>query len=115
MTEAELQDAIADYARIIGYTVAHFSTAISPRGQHITPVKYDAKGFPDLVLVRPPRLIFVELKSAKGTVSPDQKWWLDRLDGCPGAEVYQWRPADWPNNVTRILPPHTAQEVPPCD
>lgn len=110
MKEAELQDAIAAYARTIGYTVAHFTTAISPRGQHMTPVKYDGKGFPDLVLVRPPRLIFVELKSDTGKIRPDQQWWLDRLTGT-AAEVYVWRPSDWPATVAAVLPPYDREGI----
>jgi len=52
-----------------------------------------AKGFPDLVMVRPPRLIVAELKSDAGKVRPEQLEWLDDLRSC-GVEVYLWRPAD---------------------
>ena len=37
-------------------------------------------GFPDCVMVKPPRLIFAELKSEKGVVSPEQQEWLDLLE-----------------------------------
>jgi hypothetical protein len=50
-------------------------------------------GFPDLVLVKGPRLIFAELKTHTGRISPDQRRWLDAL-GAASAEVYVWRPAD---------------------
>jgi hypothetical protein len=53
-------------------------------------------GFPDLVLVRQPRIIFAELKSAGGRMSAHQKLWLAALLGCP-VEVYLWRPADRPD------------------
>ncbi len=59
-------------------------------------------GFPDCVLVRPPRLIFAELKSMKGVVSPEQQVWITILSECRfsevnpiGIEVYLWRPADF--------------------
>jgi Holliday junction resolvase len=52
-----------------------------------------AKGFPDLVLVRPPRLLFVELKSDKGKVKPEQIEWLADLRASK-AEAYLWRPMD---------------------
>jgi hypothetical protein len=55
-----------------------------------------APGFPDLVLVRPPRLIFAELKSETGKVTDAQQAWLALLEACPGCEVYTWRPADLP-------------------
>ena len=53
----------------------------------------DGAGFPDLVLVRKGRLLFVELKSEIGKVSPQQRKWLDDLD--KAAETYVWRPEDW--------------------
>ena len=47
-------------------------------------------GFPDLVLVRE-RVIFAELKSAKGVLTSRQQRWLDLLAEA-GQEVYVWRP-----------------------
>ncbi len=55
--------------------------------------QYSPAGFPDCVLARPPRLIFAELKSEKGKVSPDQQLWLDILARCPRIEVYLWSPS----------------------
>jgi hypothetical protein len=67
---------------------------------------YDSRrstaGYPDLTLVRPPRVLFVECKTATGVVSPAQRQWLDALAQCPGVETYTLRPADWPL-VDRIL------------
>ena len=44
---------------------------------------YDSRlsepGFPDLVLVRPPELLFVELKSDRGRIRPEQREWIDAL------------------------------------
>jgi hypothetical protein len=48
-----------------------------------------------LTLVRPPRLLFVELKSERGKLRPEQSDWLDVLRLLPQAEVYLWTPADW--------------------
>lgn len=50
-------------------------------------------GFPDLTLVRGPRMIFAELKTQKGRVTVEQQKWLDAL-GAASVEVYLWRPAD---------------------
>lgn len=58
-------------------------------------------GFPDLVLVKPGRLIFAELKSDKGSLSPKQLEWVTLLLEA-GQEVHVWRPQDEPM-VTRIL------------
>jgi hypothetical protein len=52
-------------------------------------------GFPDLVLVRDGRLLFVELKAERGKASPEQGEWLEALSGVHGIEVCLWRPADW--------------------
>jgi hypothetical protein len=60
-------------------------------------------GFPDLVLVRPPRVMFVELKSERGRASPSQREWLDRLSRCESApEVGIWRPRDFDELVERL-------------
>jgi hypothetical protein len=67
-----------------------------------TPVQGDGKGFPDLVLARPPRVIFAELKTAKGKLGPEQENWLAALTACPGVEVYVWRP-DQLDDIAQIL------------
>ena len=47
---------------------------------------YDSRrstaGFPDLVLVKPPVVIFAELKTEKGTPSTAQDEWLEKLGLC---------------------------------
>ena len=93
MTEAELQSAVIELAHLYGWTVAHFRPAQNARGDWRTPVAADGKGFPDLVLVCDYRLAFVELKSEKGRLRPEQKMWLEALGGRVDAMV--WRPADW--------------------
>lgn len=58
-------------------------------------------GFPDLVLVRPPRLVFAELKVGKGKLSPHQERWRDALIEA-GCEWYLWREDDL-EAIARIL------------
>lgn len=53
------------------------------------------EGFPDLTLVRPPRIVFAELKTMKGKLTDAQKVWQDLLLRCPSVEYYLWRPSDW--------------------
>lgn len=55
---------------------------------------HSARGWPDLALCRPPRLILAELKSERGTLSDAQAKWIELLEQCEGVEVYLWRPAD---------------------
>jgi hypothetical protein len=61
-----------------------------------------APGFPDLILIRPPRLVVAELKTDRGRLSKPQRTWLDGFAACHIAEVYLWRPADRPA-IERIL------------
>ncbi len=70
---------------------AHFRPAMTKRGRWITAMSGDV-GFPDIVASRRERLIFAELKTAKGKPTPAQYEWLKSLGGAP-VEVYLWRPA----------------------
>jgi len=91
VTEKQFQRSVIDMARIAGWLAYH--TYDSRRSE---------PGFPDLVLVKPPRLIFAELKSEKGRLTPAQRRWLARLRECRGIEVYLWRPRDW-NSIVETL------------
>ncbi len=92
LTEAEWQRIVLRIARQFGW-----------RSYHTLNSWGSAKGFPDLVLVRPPRLVFAELKSDKGVVKPEQEAWLTEL-GASGADTYVWRPEDY-EEVVRALSP----------
>lgn len=91
---------VIDLAHLRGWRVAHFRPAQNSRGQWRTPVAADGAGFPDLVLVRD-RLIFAELKTTVGRLSPEQVKWRDALIDA-GQDWYCWRPDDLPT-ITRIL------------
>lgn len=93
MTEAQLQAAVIEMARTLGWLTAHFRPALTERGWR-TPVSGDGKGFPDLILVRGERLIAAELKSDVGAVSVEQDVWLGAFR-CAGALTAVWRPRDW--------------------
>ena len=54
---------------------------------------HSPKGFPDLVLANPPRLVFAELKSRKKKLEPNQEKWRDILLAC-GQEWYLWYEED---------------------
>jgi hypothetical protein len=59
-------------------------------------------GYPDLCLCRPPNVIFAELKTATGRVTPAQEVWLQALGQCPGVETHVWRPLHWDAIVERL-------------
>jgi hypothetical protein len=100
-TEEQFQDAVAAMAQHLGWKVAHFRPARAEMGWR-TPAQYDAAGYPDLTMCRPPRIIFVEMKSQRGRIAPRQKVWLAALGQCAGIESYVWRPSDW-QGIEQIL------------
>lgn len=52
-------------------------------------------GFPDLVLVRGPTALFLEVKSAKGVESPDQQAWIAALKQVRFVHADFVYPKDW--------------------
>jgi len=90
VTEKAFQAQVMQLAKICGWWCYH--TFDSRRSQ---------PGFPDLVLIRAPKIVFAELKSEKGKVSQDQELVLAQLE-LSGMDVRIWRPSDWPE-VERTL------------
>jgi len=109
ITEKQFEAQVKDLAKIYGWLYYHTWRSF-----------HSPAGFPDCVLVRPPRLIFAELKAEKGVVSDKQQEWLDTLRGCATPlsftelgnnevliqsitpEVYLWRPAQF-DEIAEIL------------
>ena len=83
LSEKQLQSQIVQYAKLRGWRVYH---------------TYDSRrstaGFPDLVLVRDNHLIFAEIKSNRGKVTPEQRSWIEALTRTQ-CEIHVWRPDDW--------------------
>lgn len=88
----DLQDAIVQAAHLLGWRAAHFAAARTKDGWR-TPARYDAKGWPDLVLVRE-RVVFIEVKGDGDGLSMEQSEWIDRLRAA-GQEVYVATPPMW--------------------
>lgn len=61
-----------------------------------------ATGLPDIVAVKGRRLLFAELKTMAGRVTPEQQAWLDRVREA-GAEAFVWRPDQWDSIVWTLL------------
>ena len=91
-TEAGFQAVIVQYAVLRSWRIYH---TFDSRHSHA--------GFPDLTLVRGPRLIFAEIKTDTGRVTVVQAEWLEAL-AVAGAETYLWRPRDWPQ-IRPLLDP----------
>lgn len=74
-------------------TVIELATRLKWLVYHPYDSRRSTPGFPDLTLARNGRLLFIELKTARGKVSPDQQFWLDTLAKCDGVEMAEvWRP-----------------------
>jgi hypothetical protein len=96
VTEAQLQDAIRDLAKLRGWLFFH---------------PYDSRrstpGWPDLFLIHPRtgEIVVAELKSAKGRVSVAQQEWIDAF-AAAGVVVHVWRPAHLTGGqIARALTP----------
>lgn len=113
-------------ARFYGFMAYHPPAGGTGTGrEHRVDREQKGRGFPDLTLVRPPRLILAELKPTKGSprvtiaeasrrpawlahrdIDREQAEWLEALAAVAaagaGLEVYVWRPADL-EDVARIL------------
>lgn len=70
--------------------------------QHTFDSRFGPRGFPDLILIRPPELIAAELKTNRGVISDAQAYWLEGLHDC-GLEVHVWRPSDEPLVKARLM------------
>ena len=92
MSEDVLLESVIALARALGWKVHHCRPARKLDGSWSTPVQGDP-GYPDLTLAKVGRLMFVELKSERGSLSAQQRAWLNILER--EAEVWVWKPHDW--------------------
>ena len=89
MTESDFQEQVVLFAEGHGWQVMHtYSRKV--------------KGWPDLVLARPPRLVCLELKAQRGQPSPEQNDWTNALDGCDGVVGRVVWPSDW-EEINQLL------------
>lgn len=98
--EKQFQRDIQKLLDIHGWTSYHAADNI-PRGGWIANIR---PGFPDLTAVRAGRLIFAELKTETGRVSPAQLDWHEQLRAA-GVEVFIWRPSDM-EEILKVLVQH---------
>lgn len=90
MTEVELQNLVIDMARFYGWLVHHDRPARRQSGAWSTPIQGD-RGYPDLTLAKPGRLLIPELKTQRGVRTADQIRWAQALH----PHYRLWRPANW--------------------
>lgn len=70
VAEKDLQRAITDMAKALGWRYHHETFSMGSR-----------PGYPDLTLVHPQHgVLWLELKASNGTVKPSQQEWIDALN-----------------------------------
>lgn len=98
LTERRFMGQVLTLARLFGWAAWHDEATNAPRRcwqcGAVQKVPRNRSGWPDLVLVRPPKLMFAELKSTRGRVTRDQGAWLSLLRRVTSVEVVVWRPSD---------------------
>lgn len=89
--EAAFQSKLLKLLRAHGWRCTH-NPPRPGRSRHIT---FGDPGFPDVVALRPPDLVFLECKSVGGKTSEEQRVWLVGLEAA-GVDAWVVNPADWP-------------------
>lgn len=79
--ETTFQRRLTDLAESEGWLVSH-------TGKGRKYLTHAAKGFPDLVLVKPPTLLFLELKDRTGKPGPEQTKWVSRIQRCTQVQAF---------------------------
>lgn len=114
VSEESFLGQVTTLAELLGWQWVHFRPAKTAHGWR-TPVSGPlGKGWPDLVLTRPRRLVFAELKSATGQTDTAQAYVLEALRRnlvppapFPGVHgpvcVHVWQPVDLTSGVAGCL------------
>lgn len=97
LSEDAFQRRILEYCQYRGLKVWHDNDS-----------RRNDRGWPDLVIAGPERVLFRELKTDTGAVRPEQKAWLEALQA-GGLDACVWRPKDWSNYVLPQLAALTAR------
>ena len=83
ITEKQFLQQVTELCRLLGYDYYHTWKSI-----------HSPAGYPDLTIVKSPRLIFVELKIGKAKLTIFQEKWMQYFRDC-GVEAYVWRDTMW--------------------
>jgi hypothetical protein len=91
LTERQWQLQVVDLAKLRNWWIYHPMLS-----------KWSEPGWPDLTLIRGPRMILAELKTDRGKLTEHQHKVFALLDQVQGVESYVWRPADF-DHVKEVL------------
>jgi Holliday junction resolvase len=96
ISEAQFQSQITQYAELRGWEWLHVRAGRTEHGWRVPVSGTMAAGWPDLVLVRGSRVLFLEVKRQDGKVTYDQQRVLDVLTLLYGNfKARAVRPSDW--------------------
>ena len=95
--EKDFAQTVVEYAKLCGWTVfftQNSRTRCPSCGEIVSHGGGRPAGEPDLRLIKGPRMVWAELKSATGQPTPTQVEVLEYLQ-VNGHEAYLWRPENW--------------------
>ena len=92
--EKDFQAQIVELAALAGWRLIY----------HTHDSRRSNPGFPDLVMMRPPEIIVLEVKREKGRLTAEQGEWIDGFRAC-GIEAHVVRPSEWERLVARLRRP----------
>lgn len=89
-SERDFQAAVVKLAKLLGWRCYWTHNSL-----------HSPNGWPDLVCIRRPRILFLELKAERTPVTPAQAETIAELQACEQA-AFIVRPEDWPE-IERLL------------
>lgn len=85
------QRTLVDALKALGYEVSHTFPLRTESGWR---TGNTAKGWPDLVCLRGPWIVAIEVKAEGGRLRPEQGPWLERFARIPGGRAWVLDPTD---------------------
>lgn len=113
LSERVHQQSVTDLATMYGWRWIHFHDSRRQVRPGVFIGDEDAKGFPDLLLIRPPEIVVIECKKELGKTTPDQDEWLALFAGC-GVPAIVSRPSNFDEVVAILCAPRKPPLSPTC-
>lgn len=97
----------------LGWSAAHFHDSRRQVRPGVFVGDKAAVGFPDILAIRGPRMVVLELKTEEGRTRPEQDVWLEGLRFFAGrvAEAALWMAEPAPRVDVRIVRPSDIDEL----
>lgn len=109
LAEKEWQTTLVAALEVFGYVVEHTYPLQTKHGWRTGST---LSGKPDLIALRPPRILAIEVKTDKGRLAPDQRAVLTLYSEVPNARAWVLRPHDsWPDIQSWMRTPKDAPRI----